>query len=102
MSFITQLKRRFLTTRCFDDKSRIEFLHRFALRYIEGDKSVDIGFDSRGEKFLSTSRAIVAGSIKKWNYPFDNEFIDKEKKKEILDKVITYCKEKRIKYTIEN
>lgn len=102
MSLIAKLKRRFLSTRHFDDESRIEFLHRFALRYVEGNRSVDIGFDQRGEKYLSTSRAIMAKSINNWNFPFDHDTIDIEKKKEVLSKLVTYCNEKRINYTIEN
>lgn len=83
----------------FDDGSFLEWLHKMALRYHEGNHTMDIGFDYQNGLFNS-GRSIITSSIRKWNSPHDEDDLTEEKRKEILDKVIAYCKHHHIKFDI--
>jgi len=84
----------------FDDGTCLVWLHRYALRYIDGDKAVDIGFEiSVGTP--NCDRVIHADSFVKWNHPFEDVLLSPEERIGILKKVICYCEKKGYRYRTE-
>ena len=92
MNHIQKIINKFGVNKNFTDGSYITPLHRMALRYVEGDKSIDIGYDHIP---WTNKYEIISESLKCWNSPYDSEGISIEKKNEILQKTIEYSKSRK-------
>ena len=82
----------------FPDGSYVTPLHRMALKYVDGDKSVDIGYDHIP---WSNRYEIIPDSIQCWNHPFESETISADEKEAIIKKVIEYSKSRKHIYSIK-
>lgn len=86
-----------MTTRMvFDDGSEMELLHRYALRYRQADRTMDIGFELALEP--NVDRLIHAETISRWNDPHKNEIADEAERRKILSRVEEYCRAKKFPF----
>jgi len=97
MSFFNGLfNSAFLT---FKDGSQIKELHRYALRYIEGEKYVDVGFEISVNN--TADKILHDETINRWTDSKSSKpgsIITNEEKKEIISKIDLFCKKRRITY----
>ena len=91
----TFLKKLFPTRVTFDDGSYIEHLDKEAILYAEKDghrMEVVWYFNSR----FGSARLLYAEDINYWNSPYELEVLSEQKKKEIQQKIISYCQKRNI------
>lgn len=89
------LKKCFPTKITFDDESYIEHLDREAILYAEKDghqMEVVWYFNSH----FGSARLLYADDIDYWNPPYELEILSDQKKKEIQQKIISYCQKRKI------
>ncbi|MBK7364261.1 MAG: hypothetical protein IPI97_04425 [Nitrosomonas sp.] len=91
----TLLKKCFPTRVTFDDGSYIEHLNYEAILYAEKDghqMEVVWYFNSR----FGSARLLYADDIDYWNSPYELEILSDQKKKEIQQKIVSYCQKRKI------
>lgn len=84
----------------FSDGSRLRFQHRFALRYFEDGRYVDIGFENAiGDP---VDRLIHVWSAVEWrdiNSDLRIGLISTVEREQVAQKVEQYCRERGLTYT---
>lgn len=85
----------------FDDGSYIKFYDREAILYVEPNGH-QMGIDWYSRGMLKRGQILPLSRINNWDPPFDNETISKYKKEEIKNKIIEYCRKRRIPLEIED
>jgi len=88
------IKRVLPTTIVFDDGSQMSYENREALRYTEKALTIEIiwFFDASG----SRGRVINFSHIDRWDGSKEDELLGIEKRREILAKVVEYCRIRKI------
>lgn len=89
------LKKCFPTRVTFDDGTYIEHLDYEAILYAEKDghqMEVVWYFNSR----FGSARLLYADDIECWNSPHEHEVLSEQKRKEIQQKIISYCQKRNI------
>jgi hypothetical protein len=79
----------------FSDGSRLRFQHRYALRYFEGRRYIDVGFAVAVG--MSVDRLIYVWSIKDWRDAESNMRVGEVspiEREEIAKKMEIYCRER--------
>lgn len=83
------------STQVFADGSRLQFQHRYALRYLEDQRYVDVGFEAAiGKPF---DRMIHAWSARDWYDARSGErlgSVSVDKRSAIACKIERYCQER--------
>lgn len=94
------LRRMFPTRVSFHDESYIEFLNREAIIYSEKDgrRMEIIWYFQRG---CIRGRVLNIRDIDHWDSPHEKEILPLGKRKEIEQKVIEYCRRRKIPLKIE-
>jgi hypothetical protein len=88
-----------LTTKhTFPDGTRISVIHRYALRYQVGERSVDIGFEQALEHGID--RLIHEASISTWSGPGGESAVTGAERAEISAKVKEYCRAKGLTFQV--
>jgi len=83
----------------FNDRSYVEFLTRESLLYAEENgHKMEITWDFQNGRVKG--RILRSGDIRRWDAPFDNEPLPTSKKADIQDKIVEYCRRRRIPLTI--
>ncbi|HMV12476.1 MAG TPA: hypothetical protein PKD88_11050 [Nitrosomonas sp.] len=93
------LKKCFPTRVTFDDGSYIEHLNYEAILYAEKDghqMEVVWYFNSH----FGSARLLYADDIDYWNSPYELETLSDQKKKEIQQKIVSYCQKRKISIEI--
>lgn len=95
-------KRIFNNRVVYDDGTYIEYFHREALIYVEGDRNLEVMwyFDSG----ISNKKRIMSikENFQHWDSPHENDVIDSDKRDDIINKIKIYCEKKKIPITIVN
>jgi hypothetical protein len=80
----------------FEDGSSIEWVNVQTVLYTEGAFSTSVWNEAEPSGFFSSIRVIMSSTITKWDtWPAgSSQYIDENKKKEIIDKVCRYFKGK--------
>jgi hypothetical protein len=86
---------RFTTRKRFPDGSIIMEVHRYAIRYVIGDRSVDVGFEQAFEP--GVDRLIHLGAVRHWNAPHDREVMAVADQNDLVQKLQSYCRDKRLR-----
>lgn len=92
MAWLQKIFGPFLTKHTFPDGSRISVMNRYVLRYEQGGRSVDVGFEIA--LLDGIDRLIHGESILKWNAPYADQSIDDRERRDILKKIEEYCQDK--------
>ena len=88
---------RLTTKHKFPDGATLRELHRYALRFELGNRSVDIGFEQALEH--GVDRLIHEESVVQWNGS-NGEAVTPEERAAIIDRVRQYCAVKGLTYRI--
>lgn len=96
MSIISYVLGRFTTRKRYEDGSIVKELHRYALRYERGERTVDVGFERALEP--DVDRLIHLEAFRHWNPPYEKELITSEERDGIIKKIGKYCDAKGLTY----
>ena len=86
----------------FNDGSYIEFCDREEILYVENSgRQMEIVWYFQ-TKTLGKGRVLFLTAIDCWNAPYEKEFIPIQKKEEIKEKIVEYCRKRRIPLIIKD
>ena len=94
------LKRLFTDRITFDDGSYIEYLHREAITYVEGDRELELmWYFDNGVSFKKRTMSI-SENFKYWDSPHEDESIGNNKRDEIINKIKLYSDKRKTSLSI--
>jgi hypothetical protein len=83
----------------FDDQSYVELFTRESLLYAEENgRKMEIMWDFQNGRVRG--RVLRSSDIDRWDVPFAHDPLSVSKKAEIQDKIIEYCRRRRIPLTV--
>lgn len=87
----------------FDDGSYVEWYTRESIIYVDYEQNREVEVLMYfGPGLLSNRKIIIASSITEWNPPNNLIKIDKDKKNEIVNKIMKYCEKNRMKCEVDD
>ena len=86
------------TTHTFPDGARVSLLHKYALRYESGGRSVEVGFEQALEP--AVDRLIHENSIVSWVGPAGETSVTIAERTQILARLEEYCRAKGLTYRV--
>ena len=99
--FLTKIKTFVSAHQTFPDGTEIRRANRIGLQFINGDRSVNLNFDTATSELSGIVRLISLRNLKYWNPPFQHLEIDQNEKNDLEEKLVQYCEGRRIRYLIE-
>lgn len=99
LSIISTFRKKFAAHQKFSDGSEIRSINRMTLRYIEGEKWIDIGFHIY-EGIIGSKATVSFWYVDSWHYPKGEPPLSDSTKDRIVKKIEEYCEARAIECRI--